>query len=110
MCELVFSDESLLAVDLAFDVVLKCVSRFGEQANDFKQCPFCVFQFLTPIRQKTSPTDQPQICGLPSYPLRIMLDAASAGVVLAPCTGNVRLEIMWKVNGDRPRASERPQG
>jgi hypothetical protein len=37
---LVFSDDPLVAVDLALDAVLKCVSRFGEQANDFEQCPF----------------------------------------------------------------------
>jgi len=49
---LVFSDDPLLTVDLALDVVLKHVSRFGESANDFKQCPSSAFIFLTPVRQK----------------------------------------------------------
>jgi hypothetical protein len=38
--ELVFSNDALLAVDLAFDAVLGRVSRFREPANNLKEIAF----------------------------------------------------------------------
>jgi hypothetical protein len=48
-CELIFSDDALVAVGLAFNAVLEHIPCFGEQANDFEDPPFCVF--LMPIRR-----------------------------------------------------------
>ena len=50
-CKLVFPDDALVPVGLAFDAVLECVPCFGEQANDFEEPSFCCV-FLIPIRRK----------------------------------------------------------
>jgi len=49
---LIFSDDALVTVGLAFNAVLEHVPCLGGQANNFEQRPSCVFLFLTPIRRK----------------------------------------------------------
>ena len=49
-CKLVFPNDALVPVGLAFDAVLERLPCFGEQANDLEEPPFCVF--LTPVRRK----------------------------------------------------------
>jgi hypothetical protein len=88
---LVFSDDPLLTVDLALDAVLKCVSRSGEQANDFEQRPSCVFLFLTPIRRKPNLLANRKSVGchrtLSAYCSMLL---PLCGAALHPCTALLR--------------------
>jgi len=49
-CELIFPNDALVPIGLAFDAVLERVTCSGEQANNLEEPRFCVF--LTPIRRK----------------------------------------------------------
>ena len=50
-CKLVFSNDALVPVGLAFNAVLEHVPCLGEEANDFEEPAFCSV-FLIPIRRK----------------------------------------------------------
>ena len=51
--ELIFSDDALVTVGLAFNAVLEHVPCLGEQANDFEE-PALYSVFLIPIRRKSN--------------------------------------------------------
>ena len=73
-CELVFLDDALLTICLAFDAVLRPAPRFGEQANDFEETPFGVF--LMPIRQKPDRLANRKFVGCHRTSQHSMCDAA----------------------------------
>ena len=50
-CKLIFPNDVLVPVGLAFNAVLEHVPCLGEQANDFEEPSFCCV-FLIPIRRK----------------------------------------------------------
>jgi len=50
-CKLIFPNDALVPVGLAFNAVLEHVPCLGEQANDFEEPSFCCV-FLIPIRRK----------------------------------------------------------
>ena len=58
---MVFPNDALVPVGLAFDTVLERVPCFGEQANDFEELPFCVF--LMRIRQKVDHLSNRELVG-----------------------------------------------
>ena len=50
-CKLIFPNDALVPVGLAFNAVLEHVRCLGEQANDFEEPSLCCV-FLIPIRRK----------------------------------------------------------
>ena len=58
---MVFPNDALVPVGLAFDTVLERVPCFGEQANDLEESALCVF--LMPIRQKADHLSNRELVG-----------------------------------------------